>query len=82
MANWTDTDWLLGRQFGCQFRVATIGPLPAGGTEADRPVGLYMHGALYSLSLGELRGLIESGFVVENGARLEQLAPGEPDARD
>ena len=82
MPNWIETDWLLGRQYGCRFRVASIGAIPPGGTHDDRPVRLYMYGAVYAISLGELRGLIEAGFVVEEPPPLEQLRPGEPDARD
>jgi hypothetical protein len=82
MTNWNHTDWLLGRQYLCRFRVARIGALPEGGWAEDRPVTLYMYGAHYTISLGELRRLIESGFVVEDSATMEQLRPGEPDARD
>lgn len=65
MANWKDPDWLLGRRFGCSFRVIGFRPIPAGGQPEDRRAVLRLRGEKYELSLGELRTLIERGLVVE-----------------
>ena len=65
MPNWEELDWLLGRRFVCDFRVASIGAVPAGGAAEDRTVTLYMYGEQCEITYGELRALIESGFVVE-----------------
>ncbi len=64
----TDTEfaaYVLGRRFGCDLRVAGVGPGPT--------VLLIMHGATYEMSLDELRTLVERGFIVE----LPLPSPGD-----
>lgn len=63
MTNHRDMEWLLGRRFGCDFRVVGFGPDPPPG--CDRVVLLHMNGDNYGISLGELRTLIERGLVME-----------------
>lgn len=48
---------VLGRRFGCDFRVIAIGP---GATAI-----LEMRGDRFTISLAELRTLVESGLVME-----------------
>ena len=65
MAQWRETDWLVGRRYVADFRVAVIGDRPPGGREEDRECVLHMYGERYVISLGELRTLIEAGLVTE-----------------
>lgn len=72
MANWLDLDWLVGRRFVADLRVLSIGEHAAGQprdvpakSEDDRAVRLLMHGDAFEISLGELRVLIQRGFLVE-----------------
>lgn len=58
-----DPETLIGRRFGTDLRVVAITP----GDPADdtRTVTVHMQGDAYAISLGELRTLIERGFISE-----------------
>lgn len=49
--------FVLGRRFACDFFVAGVGPGPVAILE--------MRGRRYTITLDELRTLVERGFVVE-----------------
>jgi hypothetical protein len=49
--------YVLGKRFGCNFRVSAIGPGPN--------AILTLDGDIYTISLAELRVLIERGLISE-----------------
>jgi len=57
---------LLGKRFTTDFKVVRLGASPDGDPEhPDRPVTLQMHGDRFEISLGELKTIVQNGFVVE-----------------
>lgn len=57
---------LLGRRFVADFTVIRLCGSPDGDPEAaERLVVVQMHGDRFEISLGELKQLVQTGFVVE-----------------
>lgn len=57
-------DDVVGRRFVADFRVVAVAPAVIDDPD-ERVVVLHMFGERCEISFGELRQLIESGFVVE-----------------
>ena len=60
-------DDLIGKRYGCDFRIARV--TPGQPSDPDRIVTLYLYGEAYEIAAGELATLIERGFVTEQPER-------------
>jgi len=54
---------LVGRRYGCEFVIASVGPPSESGRAEDRTAMLFVRGTPYLLNVAELVTLVESGLL-------------------